>query len=149
MSNTIPTLGPLTNSPSPTPVNPRAPRTDESNALNGVGKSDFLKLLVAQLRNQDPLKPLEDKEFIAQMAQLNTVEQVAALNQKMGQLLSYQLMGQASALIGKNVEAKLAGQNDTIRGLVQEVRIEDGSLVLLVGGQRIGLTDITRISPPS
>lgn len=47
---------------------------------DNLGKDAFLNLLVAQLSNQDPLNPMEDKEFIAQMAQFSTLEQVQSLN---------------------------------------------------------------------
>lgn len=53
----------------------------QANKPNGMlGKDAFLKLLITQLRNQDPLSPMEDKEFIAQMAQFSTLEQMQELN---------------------------------------------------------------------
>ncbi|MCL5961966.1 MAG: hypothetical protein M1358_22085 [Chloroflexi bacterium] len=111
----------------------------DSSALMGVGKSDFLKLLVAQLRNQDPMKPMEDREFIAQMAQLNTVEQLNDLNARLSEFLGYQSMAQASGLIGKIVQSRSAS------GKVEEVVVEQGKPVLIVGGRMVGLSDIEAI----
>lgn len=57
---------------------------DQANKSNGMlGKDAFLKLLITQLRNQDPLSPMEDKEFIAQMAQFSTLEQMQELNKNL------------------------------------------------------------------
>lgn len=120
--------------------------SDADGALMGLGKSDFMKLLVAQLRNQDPFKPMEDKEFITQIAQLNSLEQISALNEKMVSFINLEAMGQASALIGKAVEAGPDGP-DAIKGVVQEVRIEQGKLVLMVGDHKLSLTDIRKITP--
>jgi flagellar basal-body rod modification protein FlgD len=111
----------------------------------GVGKNDFLKVLVAQLRNQDPLKPMEDREFIGQMAQLNTVEQLLAVTAQLSGLLALQEVAQASALIGKTVEAGPPGTGP-VRGVVQEVRIEGGEPVLILGDEAVWLTDVRGIS---
>ena len=73
---------------------------------NGLGKDDFMKLLLAQMSNQDPLKPMEDKEFIAQLAQFNSLEQMQQLNKGMGNLAAAQVATQASALLGQQVMAR-------------------------------------------
>ncbi len=114
--------------------------------MNGVGKSDFLKLLVAQLRNQDPMKPMEDKEFISQMAQLNTVEQITAMNNQLTEFLNAEAILQASSLIGKTVEAT-PEDGTMIAGIVQEIRLEQGKPVLIVDGKKLSLIDIQKISP--
>ena len=78
--------------------------TSAATKLNGVGLQDFLKILTSQLSNQDPLKPLDNQEFIAQVAQFASLEQNRQLNQKIDQLLSVQAATQSVGLLGKTVE---------------------------------------------
>lgn len=135
------------NAPSPHAAAASASQSGAASALiGGVGKDDFLKLLVAQLRNQDPMKPMEDKEFIAQMAQLNTVEQVANMNVKLSEMLSFQAMAQASNLIGKLVEAEPAGF-DPIIGIVRGVIVADNAVKVVVDNREVELADIRAIAP--
>lgn len=114
--------------------------------IGGANKSDFLKLLIAQIQNQDPMKPMEDTQFIAQMAQLNTVEQLTAMNSQLTEFLNAQALSQASALIGKTVEA-IAPDGSVINGIVQEVRIQQGKPILVVNGKSVSPADVLLISP--
>jgi flagellar basal-body rod modification protein FlgD len=114
-------------------------------AFGDIGKDAFLKLLVAQLRNQDPFKPMDDKDFIAQLAQMNTVEQMSNMNNYLKESLSFEAMGQASALIGKTIVAQPPGMSP-ITGVVQEVRLVQGTPMLIVAGQAVGLDEVQRIS---
>ena len=79
---------------------------DTASKNDVLGKDAFLKLLVTQLQNQDPLNPLDDKEFIAQLAQINTVTGIQQLNQTM-QSMSSQFTGmqmlQGTSMIGRTV----------------------------------------------
>jgi len=73
-----------------------------------MGRDDFLKLLIAQLQNQDPLKPLDNQEFAAQLATFNSLDQLIGINQKLDSLAQQQqLVGQlgAASLIGKEIVA--------------------------------------------
>ncbi len=85
-----------------------------------LGKEDFLQLLVTQFKYQDPLNPMEDKEFIAQLAQFSALEQQMNTNENMGamlQLQSQQQMISAASFIGKEVSARGYGvsvQGETI-----------------------------------
>lgn len=110
----------------------------------GLGKDDFLKLLIAQLRNQDPMKPMEDKEFIVQLAQFNTLEQMQNLNSSFSQLLKWQQLLQSSALIGKNIEA-IQDDGSYLKGMVSEVKITADGPVLKVGDRYVALGNISRI----
>ncbi|HEY3304602.1 MAG TPA: flagellar hook capping FlgD N-terminal domain-containing protein [Candidatus Binatia bacterium] len=75
----------------------------------GMGRDDFLKLLIAQLQNQDPLHPLDNQEFAAQLATFNSLDQLIGINQKLdGVQLQQQFLGQLGAvsLIGKEIIAE-------------------------------------------
>src|ERR671938_509350 len=70
-----------------------------------LGKQDFLKLLMAQLQNQDPMKPMDDTQMIAQMAQFSALEATQSLQQTIQQSTNVQTIFQAGALIGKYIQA--------------------------------------------
>ncbi|MCD6317722.1 hypothetical protein J7M02_01490, partial [Candidatus Aerophobetes bacterium] len=86
-----------------------------------LGKDDFLKLFVAQLTHQDPTEPLDNKDFITQMAQFSSVEQLTNLNTNLTSMFQIQMLSQASELIGFEVEAGNPYTGETIQGKVKEV----------------------------
>ena len=120
------------------------PQAQPTGAKATLGKDDFLKLLLAQLSNQDPLKPMEDKEFIAQLAQFNSLEQMQQVNTHLVDMLSGLSLGQASSLIGKEVEA---GQ---ISGTVTAVTMSDGKAKLTLstssGAVQVALAQVTSVT---
>lgn len=79
---------------------------DSSTTLRnvGLGQEDFLRVLLAQLSFQDPLKPLDNQEFVAQMAQFTNLELTRQQNDRVETLLAIQVATQAIGLIGKTVE---------------------------------------------
>ena len=79
-----------TASSSTTGTNNNTSPTSALGAAAGMGKDDFMQLLIAQLRNQDPMKPMEDKEFIAQLAQFSSLEAVEKMNAQMEELIGAQ-----------------------------------------------------------
>jgi len=84
-----------------------------------LDKDDFLKLLITQLTQQDPTEPMNDREFIAQMAQFSTLEQITNMNKEFGQLAGILSNTQALGLLGKTVE--IVEGDRTISGVVEEV----------------------------
>jgi flagellar basal-body rod modification protein FlgD len=114
-----------------------------------VDKQEFLMLLVAQLRNQDPMKPMEDREFIAQLAQFNTLEQMQMLNRTVAAANEMTILGQLASFVGKEVEA-LGGSSGTIKGVVTGVTLIDGSAVLTVGDEQVDVRNVFAIrdAPP-
>ena len=71
---------------------------------NPMGMEDFLKILLTQLTYQDPLKPMDNQEFMAQMAQFTSLEQTQQLNEKMSTLITNQAALQSVGLIGRTVD---------------------------------------------
>lgn len=96
----------------------------------GLKQEDFLKVLLAQLTFQDPLKPLDNNEFIAQFAQLTNLQQTQQLNDKLDSLLTFQAGGQAVGLIGKTVEVRT--NDSTVVGEVTTTVFRDGTPELVV-----------------
>jgi flagellar basal-body rod modification protein FlgD len=78
-----------------------------TDANGGLGKDAFMKLLIAQLKNQDPLNPTDAKEFVTQLSTLTSVEKMGAMADQLGALqvaTSSMVANQASNLVGKSIE---------------------------------------------
>ena len=88
-------------------------------ASQELGKDDFLKLLLTQLANQDPTSPMENTEFIAQMAQFSSLEQMTNMSTEFAKLANMLNSNEAVSLIGRNVEVS-SGDN-AINGVVESV----------------------------
>ena len=80
---------------------------------NGIGLQDFLKILLTQLTYQDPLKPVDNQQFMAQIAQFTTLEQTQQLNSKIDALLTTQASLQSVGLIGRTVDISTTSGNVT------------------------------------
>jgi flagellar basal-body rod modification protein FlgD len=93
----------------------------------GLDRDDFLKLLVTQLQHQDPTSPVEDKDFIAQMAQFSSLEQITNMSAGFQKLSGLLASSEASQVLGKTVELR-DGEN-LVRGVVEKVVRGDNPLV--------------------
>lgn len=108
------------------------------------GKGEFLQLLVAQLRAQDPLKPMEDKEFITQLAQFNALEEMQKLNTSFAAFSAAQDVQIAQALLGKLVDyAQADGTTQT--GQVSQVGWHTGVPKLTIGDKEVDLSQIVSV----
>jgi len=111
-----------------------------SKSGDAMGKDDFLKLLVLQLQNQDPLEPMKNEEYLAQLAQFNSLEQMQNLNKTMSAMSNVQTLSNTAGLIGKQVEFLQDGS--TVDGPVTAVKFTDGTAYLVVNalGKDISIT---------
>ncbi len=96
-----------------------------------MGKDEFLKILITQLSHQDPTQPMEDKEFIAQMAQFSSLEQITNMSEGMGKVAELLAKSQALGLLGQNVNVMDGEQS--ITGTVEEVTGGDFPQVMVNG----------------
>ncbi len=115
-----------------------------ANATNGglsdqsrLSEQDFLMLLVAQLRNQNPMEPQSDTDFVTQLSQFDQVASLKKLNDTLTDLTSLSLLGQASGMLGREVSATLEGEEEPIVGLVESVQINGDEALLVVNGRLI------------
>ena len=107
-----------------------------------LGKDDFLKILITQLSYQDPTKPLEDKEFISQMAQFSSLEQMTNMSKSFSDLSGMLVQSNALNLLGKRVEI-LSGDSK-VTGIVQEISGREHPQVL-VNGKYYDFGDVEKI----
>jgi flagellar basal-body rod modification protein FlgD len=120
---------------------------------NVLGKDDFLKLMLTQLKYQDPMEPTDNKEFIAQMAQFTSLEQMgnistgfADLNRIQMGLLQETASSKAINLIGRMVEATDPETNAIIAGTVTGMKMVDGLPKVIIGSSEVDLETITKVT---
>jgi flagellar basal-body rod modification protein FlgD len=93
---------------------------------NEMGKNDFLKLLTAQLKHQDPMNPMEDKDFMGQMAQFSQLEQITNVASTLQNERAFNLIGREVTYNDKN-------SGELITGTVGKVSIDGGKTTLTIG----------------
>ncbi|MEZ5974630.1 MAG: flagellar hook capping FlgD N-terminal domain-containing protein [Planctomycetota bacterium] len=126
----------------------------QSTGGTALDRDAFMQLLIAQMRNQDPTEPTSNEQFIAQLAQFSSLEEMQGVNENLVALAALQqgnaLMAQltdASALIGNNViYSNELGQE--VQGLVESVRFEGGTVMLSVDGTSVPLSAVGAVTGP-
>lgn len=138
-----------------------ATATKQTGPQDALGKDAFLKILVTQLKNQDPMEPLKDTEFIGQMAQFTSLEQLTNLNQSMTQLVDLQVNGiqgnqkltDHANLLGTTVfwEQEMNGQLQSGEGIVKALSLKNGGIMVELDNNDISvpIANIHRIEKDS
>jgi flagellar basal-body rod modification protein FlgD len=113
---------------------------------SGLGKADFMRLLTEQLRHQDPLSPVEGTDFVAQLADLSSLEQMQALNVSFEEFLKLQQLSEGAGLIGMKVSFADAESGTTKEGFVLEVVVRDSQVHLNINGEEVPLDMVFGVS---
>jgi len=125
---------------------------------NELGKDEFMKILMTQLQHQDPLSPMDDREFISQMATFSSLEQMMNMTNSIDMLVQSQLVSpviQYSHMIGKEVSYQAYDQDtgeklDVEKSSVIAVSQQDGWAILeLANGEKIYADSVIQISDPN
>jgi flagellar basal-body rod modification protein FlgD len=103
-------------------------KSESSSAPATVDYNQFLQLLVAQLKNQDPTSPTDTSQYVGQLAQLSATEQAIQTNAKLDTLLSSSALAQAESLVGRTVSFT-SSEGEAIKGKIMSVRIIQGGAV--------------------
>jgi len=118
--------------------------TDTSAALDRfsqIGQDTFLKLMMAQLQNQDPMNPTDSTQFLAQTAQFTTVEKLTSMAAQTTQALTLQRDLGAAGMVGRTVTYTATDGSPT-QGAVSSVRFTDAGPVLEVGSDEVPLDSV-------
>jgi flagellar basal-body rod modification protein FlgD len=122
-------------------------------ASSQLDKNAFLKLLVTQMQNQDPLSPADSTAYVSQLAQFSSLEQMQNLNDNLVGMATLQqnnaLLSQlteSSALIGKTVQWTDPASGQSSSGQVSAVKLQNGAALLEINGQDVPLTSVTMVN---
>ena len=115
-----------------------ASQTATVNAAPTVDYNAFLRLLIAQIRNQDPTKPMDSTQYMAQLASFSSVEQAVQTNAKLDALMTNSMLSQADAVIGRT----LVSADGAVSGRVASVTLtKSGVTATLEGGAQMLVAD--------
>lgn len=124
---------------------------DSPSPINSASniQMDYMKLLITQLRNQNPLEPLDNNEMASQLAQFSQLQQLESMNSSFASVLSTTERTYANSLIGKEVSFAVetdTGAQQLVSGTVQEVYNNvEGEILLAVADQRVALEDVISV----
>jgi len=116
--------------------------------LNALDADAFMKLLIAQLQNQDPTNPTSNEDMLAQISQMRSLQSNVQLTDTLTSLGVGQQLSAASAMIGKLIAAT-NDNGDPVTGQVSSVIVQNGTAYLQVGDQGIKLSQVTEVANPA
>ena len=128
------------------PINQGAQLTGKTDKLQ-LKAQDFIKMMITQLQQQDPMDPAKNDQLLAQMSQIGQLEASTQLQDSLKGLVLQNQISSAATMIGKTVQG-MDDSNNTIGGLVNSVRVQsDGVSLELDNGQSLALGRVTAITP--
>lgn len=116
-----------------------------SGITSDVATNDYLTLLTIQLKNQDPVEPVNQEDFISQLSQFSMLEEIETLNTTFEEVLRVEQINQGIELVGKQAEYLDADTGERKTGRVDQLISDKGPVNLLINGERIGIDLVSGI----
>jgi flagellar basal-body rod modification protein FlgD len=125
-----------------------AATADTSNRVvqKQLGQEDFLKLLTVQMQQQDPMKPMDDTQAIAQMAQFSSLQQMSSLNDSITAMRLDSQLASAGSLLGRQATV-VDSKGETVTGVVDSVEQTDTGPMLSINGKSYFYDMLVRVAP--
>lgn len=120
--------------------------SDVAGITSQVATVDYLQLLTAQLRNQDPIDPVDQQGMINDLTQFSQLEGLEKLNDSFDNMLKMQELSQGTSLVGKQVTYENSITGAIKSGVVDEAFSSGDSTRLIVGGESIALNDVRSVT---
>jgi flagellar basal-body rod modification protein FlgD len=118
----------------------------KSSTKMSLKTEDFIKMMVTQLQNQDPMDPMKNQDLLAQMSQIGQLQSTTSLQSSITSMMTQNQIGAASSLIGKVVQG-MDAQKNTVQGQVNSVLVQsDGVVLQLDNGAQLPLGNVTAIT---
>lgn len=131
--------GVSTNSSTPATVN------SNNTGFNSLNSTDFLKLLITQLQNQDPTQPTTNEELLQQLSAMRSVQSNIELSSTLTALSTNQQLSSGASFLGKSITGTDA-DNKAVSGIADRVFVQNGATVLGIGDQSIPLANVTGVT---
>jgi flagellar basal-body rod modification protein FlgD len=132
---------------SPTPAQLSSP-THSTGADSLADPNTFLKLLVAELKNQDPMNPSDPNQYLAQTAQFTMVQKINDLDTQMTSMLASSQQAAAAALIGRQIVGNTSS-GTPVSGVVSGLQMSNGAPLLVVNGKTLPMANPPDPPPPA
>jgi flagellar basal-body rod modification protein FlgD len=120
--------------------------TTSTDALSSLTPNDFLKMLIAELQNQDPTQPVSNTEILDEVSQIGNIETNQTLSNTLQGVALEQSLSTATNLLQKTVTA-VDSSGNTISGTVDSISVANGTATFTINGTSVPFSDITSITP--
>jgi len=122
--------------------------TSAPNGFSSLTAADFMKMLVAELQNQDPTQPMSNADLLSQLSQMTQLQSNTELSTTIQAMSTNQQLQTAASFIGATVTGTDANKNP-ISGIVTQASLQSGNAFVTVGNTPIPLSNITSVAPTS